>query len=243
MLIIAHRGASGEYPENSILALEKAIEQGADGIEIDLQYHQPSGEFIVFHDRNLLRLTGKTGNINNYTLDELLKTSIGKNQHIITLAQAIALIPKKLILNLELKVSTSEQLLIETLMQKLQQVLNHAVSMKHITWPQLYISSFNHFLINYGKTLLPKANFAALIAHCPLNYATFSETMALASINQDIDCLNQELVSDIHRHGLTCWVFTVDDIDDIKQCLALNVDAIFTNFPQRTREIIRQIQQ
>lgn len=238
MLIIAHRGASGEYPENSILAIEKAIEQGADGIEIDIQYHRASGEFIVFHDRNLLRLTGKIGNINNFTLAELLQTSIGHNQYIMTLAQALALIPEKMLLNLELKISTSEQALIQILMQKLQQVLNSAVSNQQITWPQLYLSSFNHYLINYGKVLLPEANFAALIAHCPLNYAKFSETMQLASVNQDIDCLNQELVNDIHQRGLTCWVFTVDDLDDIKQCMAFNVDAIFTNYPERTRKII-----
>ena len=241
MLVIAHRGASGQYPENSVLAIEKAIEQGADGIEIDIQYHQPSGEFIVFHDRNLLRLTGKTGNIKNFTLNELLQTTIGQDQSIITLAQAIALIPENILLNIELKISTSEQSLIDVVMQKLQRVLKNAVLQHKIKWSQLYLSSFNHYLIHCGNRLLPQVKFAALIAHCPLNYAQFTETMELTGVNQNIDCLNQALVSDIHQRNLSCWVFTVDDIEDIEHCIAFNVDAIFTNFPQRTRQIIDEI--
>ena len=49
MKIIAHRGASGEFPENSILAFEHAIIQQSDGIELDAQYHQLSGEFVLLH--------------------------------------------------------------------------------------------------------------------------------------------------------------------------------------------------
>ena len=48
MKVIAHRGASGEYPENSLLAFEKAIEQKADAIELDARFHE-SSEFILLH--------------------------------------------------------------------------------------------------------------------------------------------------------------------------------------------------
>ncbi|GHE89705.1 glycerophosphoryl diester phosphodiesterase [Thalassotalea profundi] len=241
MLIIAHRGASGEYPENSTLAIKKAIEQGADGIEIDIQHHRASGEFIVFHDRDLSRLTSKLGTINNFTLDELLQTTIGQEQTIITLEQAIALIPEDILLNIELKISASEQSIIDLVIKKLERVLRNAVSHNKIKWSQLYISSFNHYLIQSGSLVLPKVQFAALIAHCPLNYAQFSEKMQLSGVNQDIDCLNQELVNDIHQRGLSCWVYTVDNIDDIEKCLLYKVDAIFTNFPQQTRDKVNTI--
>ena len=55
MKVIAHRGASGEFPENSLLAFEEAIKQQADGIELDAQYHQASGEFVLLHDSYVKR--------------------------------------------------------------------------------------------------------------------------------------------------------------------------------------------
>ncbi|MGB1198950.1 MAG: glycerophosphodiester phosphodiesterase [Thalassotalea sp.] len=238
MLVIAHRGASGEYPENSLLAIKKALEQGADGIEIDLQYHQASGEFIIFHDRNLQHLTEKTGSINNYSLTQLLTTSIGQGQCITTLTQVIEIMPADKILNLELKVRSCQQTLIHTLMAALTEQLSNAVNSRRITWSTLHISSFNHHVVQHCQTLLPKVSIGALIAHSPLDYAKFSEQMALTSVNQEVDHLNHEIVADIHQHGLACWVFTVDDIEDIQRCIALNVDAIFTNYPARTKAII-----
>ncbi len=56
MQVIAHRGASGEFTENSLLAFEQAILQGCDGIEFDVQFHQASGEFILLHDSYLNEL-------------------------------------------------------------------------------------------------------------------------------------------------------------------------------------------
>ncbi|XQW86914.1 glycerophosphodiester phosphodiesterase [Thalassotalea piscium] len=241
MLVIAHRGASGEYPENSLLACKKALEQGAHGIEIDVQYHQDSGKFIVFHDYSLKRLTGKTGNINNYPLATLLTTSIGHEQYIITLEQVIALIPSSIFLNIELKVDADSQIQLVTIIHKLQQLLIEAVTQQQITWTQLYISSFNHQLIQLGQQQLPHANFAALITQSALDLAVSTEKMSLAGVNPDIKCLNQKLVSDIHQRGLSCWVFTIDSVEDIKKCISYNVDAIFTNFPRRTRELIESM--
>ena len=57
-------------------------------------------------------------------------------------------------------------------------------------------------------------------------------------LNLSIECLNPEIVNDAHLRGLQVWVYTVDNVVQIKQCLAYQVDGIFTNFPQRTREII-----
>ena len=238
MLVIAHRGASGEYPENSLLAITKAFEQNADGVEIDVQFHQESGEFIVFHDRTLERLTDKKGTINSYSLTQLLQTPIGENQYLITLSQAITVIPPEKTLNIELKISHCQQNIIEQLSNRLQSILKQAVQQQQITWKQVYISSFNHHLIHYCNTLMPTVKTAALISHSPLDHAAVSEQLNVVGVNQEINHLNQEFVIDAHQRGLSCWVFTVDSEKDIMQCLAWGVDGIFTNYPQQTRRIM-----
>ena len=68
--IFAHRGFSGEYPENTMLAFRKAVEAGSDGIELDVHLSQ-DGEIIVMHDEKIDRTTDGSGYIRDYTAEEL----------------------------------------------------------------------------------------------------------------------------------------------------------------------------
>ena len=68
----AHRGFSGKYPENTMLAFRKALEAGADGIELDVQLTK-DGQVVIIHDEKVDRTTNGTGNVRDYTLEELRK--------------------------------------------------------------------------------------------------------------------------------------------------------------------------
>ena len=87
MQIIAHRGASGEYPENTMLAIEQAIAQGADAIELDVFAVQ--GELIVIHDHHLQRTTNGKGSIYQYSVEQLKQFDAGKGERIPALAQVL----------------------------------------------------------------------------------------------------------------------------------------------------------
>ncbi len=232
MKIIAHRGASGEFPENSLLAFEQAIEQGCDGIELDVQYHQASGEFIILHDQYLLFNNQRT-HINQLSITELLSNT-PKKQGLCTLQQALATIAKQCTINIELKSAVQGQQLRQEIIQ-LKQLLDNAITNNIVATDQLTLSSFNHHALTCIKELLPKVKTAALIACCPLNYAQFCLPLKVSGLNLAIDCLNQELITDAKQRGLEVWVYTVDNLDDIKQCLAFGVDGIFTNYPERSR--------
>ncbi len=69
-LNFAHRGFSGQYPENTMLAFEKAVEAGADGIELDVQFSK-DGKLVIMHDESLLRTAGIDGFVKDYTLEQL----------------------------------------------------------------------------------------------------------------------------------------------------------------------------
>ena len=101
-LVIGHRGAMGYIAENTIPSIEKAIELGVDGIEIDI-FKCASGELVVFHDVMLDKLTDLTGKIEEKSLDSLKKAKVLGAYQIPTLNEVMNLIDGRLILNIELK--------------------------------------------------------------------------------------------------------------------------------------------
>lgn len=230
MKVIAHRGASGEFAENSLLALEQAILQGCDGIEFDVQFHQPSGEFILLHD-SYLSYADKKLHFNQLALSELVKFNI------CTLNQALQCINSHCLINIELKSAAQGKQLIEE-MHKLEQLIQQAKQNNLITDQQIIISSFNHHALVNVAEYLPKITTAALIACCPIDYAKFCQKLKVKMLNLSVECINREIIDDAHRRGLKVWVYTVDSLAQIKQCLDYQVDGIFTNFPQRSRQII-----
>src|SRR5213075_2825191 len=105
----AHRGASRKAPENTLAAFSRAIDDGADGIELDVRL-TADGEIVVFHDSRLNRTTDGSGKIERCTLDELKRLSAGSWFHpvfggesIPTLDQALELVRRRVGVNIELK--------------------------------------------------------------------------------------------------------------------------------------------
>ena len=237
MKIIAHRGASGEFAENSLLAFEQAILQGCDGIEFDVQFHHPSNEFILLHDSYLS--TGgenssgdKKVHFNQLPLSELAKFNI------CTLNQALHCINSQCLINIELKSAAQGAQLVDE-MQKLDALIRQAQLSNLITYQQIIISAFNHHALVYLAEHSPEITTAALIACCPFDYAKFCQKLKVKMLNLSIACINPEIINDAHRRGLKVWVYTVDNPEQIKQCIKYQVDGIFTNFPKRSRQAIK----
>ena len=109
ILNIGHRGAKGHVAENTLASIQKAMELGADGIEIDV-FRCFSGEIVVFHDKTLNKLTNGTGYIEKNTLSELKELKIlGSTHSIPTLEEVINSIGKDVFLNIELKGSNTSK--------------------------------------------------------------------------------------------------------------------------------------
>lgn len=241
MLIIAHRGASGEYPENTLLALDQAIEQQADGIEFDVQYHNASKQLVLLHNYHVDKTTNGQGRINEFTLAELQNFDAGKGQIIPTLTQALNCISGRCVINIEVKSTTNQLTEMQAITDALVQCIGAAINDNNFTADQFVTSSFNHHLLAHIKKQQPELITAALIASCPLHYAKFTETLNVSGLNPSIETVNAQLVNDAKEKGLSIWVYTVDKKDDIALCLALGVDGIFTNYPQKSRKSLLQI--
>jgi len=240
MKIIAHRGASGEFQENTLLAFEQAIIQQADGIELDAQYHQESGQFVLLHDPYIKDENGEELHYNDLSLSSLLAITVGC-QPITTLDKALTLINGRCLVNIELKVTTTNCIDLTEIALELRVLLDSLIQKKCFSYSQLVISTFNHPLLAQIKVQLPQHKTSALVASCPVELAKLADDLKAYSINPSINCLNSDLVTDAHRRGIEVWVYTVDTKKDIATCLQLNVDAIFTNYPNRTKQIVEKL--
>ncbi|MDO6425612.1 glycerophosphodiester phosphodiesterase [Thalassotalea sp. 1_MG-2023] len=240
MKIIAHRGASGEYPENSLLAFEQAIVQGADAIELDVHFHAPSNCFVVIHDHFVDNVTQKNGDINHFSLTALTALTIGCAQHIPTLAQALHYINGRVLVNLEIKTVPQSTTELNALLTSLQAQLTQAQQQFNFSPKQILLSSFDHQLMIACQRFMPQYAVAALIAHNPVDMGESLISLNIYAVNPAIDCLSADLITHLSEADIKIWVYTVDREEDILRCLALNVDGIFTNFPKHSRKVINE---
>ncbi|NJE09833.1 glycerophosphodiester phosphodiesterase family protein [Thermococcus sp. MAR1] len=102
VIVLGHRGYMSAYPENSLLAFRKAIEAGADGIELDV-WLTKDGEAIVMHDETIDRTSDMVGKQKEMTLEELKRADIGMGERIPTLEEVFEVLPENALINIELK--------------------------------------------------------------------------------------------------------------------------------------------
>lgn len=225
MQIFAHRGASGSYPENTLLAIEQALLAKADGIEIDVFCVE--NELVVIHDENVSRTTNGTGFLQDLTLKQLQQLDAGSGQQVPTLWQVLQLVNNQALLNIELKGADTAETLV-ALLKKAETELG--------TKPdKLLISSFNHHLLKQIQNHRPDLKLGALTASLPLDYAAFASELGAWSVHCDKGFINQQMVQDAHQRGLKVLVYTVNDAVTAKNMQQLGVDGIFCNYPQEAR--------
>ncbi|MBL0545805.1 glycerophosphodiester phosphodiesterase [Aeromonas jandaei] len=223
MQIIAHRGASGLAPENTLKAMAKALELGVTAIEIDVQ--AADGELWVFHDRRLERCTNGKGVLTEQSRSYLEQLDAGEGEIIPTLWQVMSLIDGSCELHIELKGANTADA-VAALTKRAENALGFTAN-------QWVISSFHHPELARFATLRPDIRIGALTANLPLELAHFAEQLGAWSINCDVDFIDAALVDDAHRRGLKVLVYTVDHLADQQQLAAMGVDGIFTNRPDR----------
>lgn len=240
MKIIAHRGFSGVYPENTMLAFRKAIEIGADGIELDVHLSK-DGQVMIIHDEALKRTTGLDGVISDYTREELEKISAGKTKNdefgftpIPSLEEYLAFMAehKDKFTNIELKTAPVYYPEIE---EKTLELVRKFDLEKNIIY-----SSFNWLSIERMQRLGTISETGLLFSGMKLyNQAHIIKSLGINYFHPDFNDLTDEIVKSYldNKVGLNVW--TVNEIEDMKVCLSWDIDGLITNFPDRAISIAR----
>jgi glycerophosphoryl diester phosphodiesterase len=228
MLIFAHRGASADAPENTLLAIDLALTQQADGIEIDV--YQLGDDLVVIHDNWVSRTTNGKHALTEYTLEELQKLDAGQGQFVPTLWQVLQRVQGQCLVNIEVKGVNKISLVNEC--------INKAVNQLNFKSAQFIVSSFNHHLLLAFKNIAPRIKIGALTANKPLKYAHFAQELQAYSVNADISFVDHNFVIDAHSRGLKMFVYTVDEPEDLRRLKAWGVDAVFSNGPAKAKSVL-----
>jgi len=240
--IYGHRGAKGSYPENTLLSFKKAIGQGVDGLELDVHLTK-DGEVVVIHDETLDRTTNGTGWIKDLTLEEIKQVSAGSSfthipeydeawdlERVPALQEVLELLaPYPTELNIELKTYVFAYKGIE---EKVQSIVEQYGNGRKVVYSSFHLPSLLRM-----KKVNPGANIAWLLNQEISFPADHIETLGLEALhlNKNIVLPRTEAAYRImNLIGLyeNIRVWTVNDPDQIRQLLDLQVNAIITDFPE-----------
>ena len=225
ILNIGHRGAKGHVAENTIASIHKAIELGADGIEIDV-FQCKSDEIVLFHDKTLEKLTNGDGNIEDKNLEELRKLKVLNSSYSIpTLEEVLKSIGKDVFLNIELKGrNTAEGSL---------NLIKKYVERNKIEFNNILFSSFNWEELKDLRSLSDKVQLALITEQDPLLAIDYALKLKAVAINPNYKDLNEQIISKINEKGLKIYTWTVNSKIQIDRLKFLNVNGIITDFPDR----------
>lgn len=222
--IIAHRGASGYEPENTLLAFRSALDMQADAIELDVQICK-TGEVLVFHDKRLKRITGARGKIKKRKLAGLRKLDAGKGEHIPTLKETLDFLDAQININVELK---SKKSAVATAL-----VIRSSIRTGCWKAENFFVSSFyNHELRRFHE-ICPEVPIGILYNRRPKKLKRCVRLFDPIAVHLNVRHFKEKWVRIVHEHGLKVYVWTVDDPQIAKLLTADGVDGFFSNYPDR----------
>jgi len=231
--VTAHRGASVDYPENTMIAFKKAREYGANWVELDVQ-ETKDGVIIVSHDSNLKRVTGKDININDVNYEEIETIDVSykfgekyKNEYIPNLDHVIIWAKdNNMKLNIELKPTGKEIDLEKTVVDIIE---NHEFANNVVVTSSKYDSLKK--VKKYNKNI--KTIYVLSIAFGDVSDLKYADGFSIEASN-----INKSFIKRIHKEGKEIYAWTVNKEDSINKMIKLNVDNIITDDIKEARTLI-----
>lgn len=226
MLSIGHRGAKGYIAENTLESINMAIELNVDGVEIDV-FKCLSGELVLFHDKNLKKLTGKSGKIENLTINDLEKYLVLGKYKIPTLKDVLEKIKKPLLVNIELKGSGAA----ESTSKIIEDFSKRTLWKKE----NFIVSSFNWDELKKFRSINTDIAIGILLDKLGnINEAIqFGKNINAQSIHPNYRMLNEGTVEKIKKNGFKIYTWTVNNKEDISFMQKLNVDGVISDYPDQ----------
>ena len=232
-LNVAHRGASALAPENTIAAFERAVELGADVIELDLHMSQ-GGELVVIHDDTLDRTTDGSGPVHQRSLAELMRLDAGRwfgegfaGQRIPRLDEVLDRFAGKVPLALEIKAGSTFFPGIE---EKVVSALRERAAID-----QTAVASFDHYALRRLKEIEPTIRTAALLVGRPVSLSAIAGPAKADGLALEASFVTKTEVEACRAAGLQIVVWVVNDPAQMRHFIGLGVDGIITDRPDLLR--------
>ena len=237
ILNVAHRGLSGLYPENTMIAFRKAIEADCDGIEMDVHLTR-DGVPVVIHDEEVDRTTNGSGYVKDFTYEQFCNLDAGikfsdefKGEKIPTLKEFFDFMKDNdKLINIELKNSIIHY---EGLEEKVyKEIENYGFE------DRVIISSFDHYSIRKCIRLNKNIKTGILYWDCIFEPHNYCKVVGASALHPEFNSITEEIVRDAHEDFQQVNVYTVNEKKDMEKMIDLNVDMIITNYPNILKEVL-----
>jgi glycerophosphoryl diester phosphodiesterase len=251
--IIAHKGASGIAPENTLASFQAALDIGVDIIELDVRQTKDE-EIIVFHDQFLDRTTNGMGNVHEYTLEQLKQLDAGSwfsskfsDQKIPTLKEVLDLVDGRCQVLIEIKHMDhphyhdfSDKLVDVIRLEEngFDWVLLQSYEDKYLEEAQIYDDriQINKMLIGEDSTPL-----LAFYIETKLKLGHGDSKGNLKTLNPEFKTLSPRRIFRMHSRGFKVFTYSVNTREDMIKMLNMGVDGIITDFPSELVKIRKAI--
>ncbi|NJL57682.1 glycerophosphodiester phosphodiesterase [bacterium] len=228
-LIFAHRGASADAPMNTLAAFELAVQQGADGIELDV-HRSIDGVAIVLHDFEVTHDRWQRA-VSGMTLAQVKALDAGQwfgeqftGLRVPTLDDVFDAVGQKLFVNVEIKSRTAET-------DGVEQTVADCIA-RHGMGERVLVSSFNPLALHRFREIAPDVPVAVLDASAiPEALREMMRDFPHEAVHPHQDQVTAELVGEARCAGRRVNVWTVNDADRARELAALGVDALITDVP------------
>ena len=234
-LLFGHRGVRGDGPpENTLAAFERAADEAADAIELDVRTCK-SGELVVIHDPTLARVTehADVRSVGELGWDELRRVDIGQGQRVPLLVDVLELARgRRLSVNVEMKRDAPDR---TAIVASTARTLD-AWDPRH----PVLVSSFDPFMLA-GLRLLcrrPRALLMHRDARWHQRTSGFARPLGAVAVHLERTLASPATVRRWQRRGLLVNVWTVNDAVEARDLAAAGVDGIITDVPRRVREAL-----
>lgn len=247
---IAHRGSSGSAPENTVAAVEFAVDQHATWVEVDVQ-RSADGELVIMHDTTLARTTDAEEvfpdrapwNVGDFTLEELRRLDAGSwfspdfaGEPVPTLREVIEALGRRSGLLLEFKAPELYAGIEAAIAEEFESIPGYLRSA--LRGDRLVVQSFNHDSMRTFDGLLPEVPTGLLFGERPTDEQIVEASSWAEQINPSYRVVDQDVVDAVHDNGMTISVYTIDTGQLMRQYINLGVDGIITNYPGVLRDIL-----
>lgn len=249
--VVAHRGSSAAAPENTLAAVELAIDHRSDVVENDIQ-RTADGELVIMHDTTLRRTTDveevfperSPWNVRDFTLAEIQQLDAGSwfaqkfaGERVPTLEQWVNAVGNNTGMLLEVKAPELYPGIEVDVDKELRSlpVFNRALRRGDVA-----VQSFNHAWLRSYKDRAPDVPVGLLYGSRPTPGEIALAAQWAEQVNPALGAIDEATVDTVHAEGLEISVWTVNGGADMRRAIDWDVDGIITNYPQVLRDILRR---
>jgi len=233
----AHRGASGYFPENTMLSFKKALELGATGIETDVQMTS-DGVLVLIHDEFINRTTNGLGLVKDFTYDELNNLDAGSwfnenySREKIPTAEQLIIFAKanNILLNLEIKNGVIKYPGIE------EKIIEMLYEYKYQN--KVILSSFNHYSMVLCKEISKEIKTGLLYMAGLYRPEVYCKYTGADALHPYFHSINKEIIDNAKKEGISVNPFTVNEEIHMKNLIFAGVNGLITNYPDILKQVL-----